>query len=339
MLSITQSHPLSAYRQSIMHKRIAVILAAHGEAETAGFFDNFSMTRHTLAHAGEVMNLPLSLQVMISVAGGLKNMVKFKKKNYRSPQNRITRKQAALLAEKLAGEAEAIHYDVHASFFVTPPFVEQVVEQVRDCDMVLLIPMAPIDNRLMSGRLEILAERYLPPRVPSRPQVISGFWNDPELLNVYLDHLFMHAAPVPGSALVLAFHGTLEKDQRGNEPEFHTGSKEIAMMASALRKAVCNDPRNRYERVEVAYLNHDVGGTWSSPSLQDMLRSLHRESIASIELFSCGYFSDGTETMLNAREHVDESGIRKAAIIPCFNDSEPFADYLAAKVRDAVTGA
>ena len=196
--------------------------------------------------------------------------------------------------------------------------------------------MAPIDNRLMSGNLEILAERHQPMQGRTRPKVISGFWNDADLLDVYIDHLFQHAAPSNGSALVLAFHGTLEKNQKGHEPEFHTGSKEIATMASALQKAVRYDHRNGYERVEVAYLNHDVGGTWSSPSLQEMLENLCKSGIDALELFSCGYFSDGTETMLNAREHVAESGIEKAGFIPCLNESEAFAEYLAAKIRRAI---
>ncbi len=172
-----------------MKQRIAVILAAHGEAETVGFFDNFSMTRHTLAHAGEVMNLPVPLQLMISVAGGVKNMVQFRKKNFRSPQNEITRKQAGLLAEKLARQTGETEFDVHTSFFVTPPFVEKVVEETRHYDLQLLIPMAPIDNRLMSGSLELLAERHRPEAGRKRPKVLTGFWNDPDLLDVYRDHL------------------------------------------------------------------------------------------------------------------------------------------------------
>jgi len=319
-----------------MKKRIAVILAAHGEAETAGFFDNFSMNRHTLAHAGEVMNLPVPLQLMISVAGGIKNMVQFRKKNFRSPQNEITRKQAEVLTKKLARQAGEIQFDVHPSFFVTPPFVNEVVEHTRQYDLQLLVPMAPIDNRLMSGSLEILAKRHQPLQGRTRPKVISGFWNDADLLDVYIDHLFKHTAPSNGSALVLAFHGTLEKNQKGHEPGFHTGSKEIATMASTLQKAVRDDDRNGYERVEVAYLNHDVGGTWSSPSLQEMLENLCKSGIDALELFSCGYFSDGTETMLNAREHVAESGIEKAGFIPCLNESEAFAEYLAAKIRRAI---
>lgn len=318
-------------------QRIAVLLAAHGEAETAGFVDNFSMIRHTLSHAGEVMRLPLALQFMISLVGGVKNSVQFRRTGFRSPQNAITRKQAEMLAEKLNRQRNGVRFDVRPSFFVTPPFVEEVFGETRDYDLQLLVPMSPVDNRLMSGSLQLLAGRSTP--LPGRPcaQVISGFWKDAGLHRVYLDHLFLHGAAEPGSTLVLAFHGTLELDAKGRIPGFHTGAKEMADMAAALRQAVLEDPRNTYGRVEVAYLNHDVGGTWSSPSLQELLGALCRDGVGSVELFNCGYFSDGTETVINAREHVEASCLDHAGFIPCVNDSEAFAEYLADKIGDVVS--
>ena len=67
-----------------MMKRIAVILVAHGEAETDSFIENFSMIRHTLAHAAEVMKLPRPLQLVASLVGGVKNRVTFRAQQYRS---------------------------------------------------------------------------------------------------------------------------------------------------------------------------------------------------------------------------------------------------------------
>jgi len=68
-----------------------------------------------------------------------------------------------------------------------------------------------------------------------------------------------------------------------------------------------------------------------------MLETLRKDNVDALELFSCGYFSDGTETLLNARDHVTDSGIKKAGFIPCLNESEAFADYLSAKVHKALT--
>lgn len=320
-------------------KRIAVILVAHGEAETEGFFENFSMIRHTLAHAGEVMKLPRSLQLLVSLVGGMKNRVTFRAQKYRSPQNRITRQQASQLQEKLNRVVmpQQINFKVYSAFHVTPPFVQDIVEQTSGHDLQLLVSLSPIDNQLTSGNLQRLSDRYSHVNGQRHPVVVHGFWKDDALWKVYLDHLFSREKNVTGSVLVLAFHGTLVKDTRGEVPTFHTGLQEMEEMGSALRNAILVDPRNSYESIEIAYLNHDVGGTWTKPSLGESLKVLSSRGARDVDIFSCGYFSDGTETILYAQKEAAASAVKSIRFFPCINDSEAFADFLAEKVAAIVS--
>ncbi len=321
-----------------MMKRIAVILVAHGEAETDSFFENFSMIRHTLAHAAEVMKLPRPLQLVASLVGGVKNRVTFRAQQDRSPQNRITRHQASLLQEKLNKVMipHQTNIEVYSAFHATPPFVKDIVEQTSGHDLQLLVSMSPIDNRLTSGNLLQLSSQCAPVNGRRCPVVVHGFWKDAELRIVYLDYLFSHEKSGNGSALVLTFHGTLVKDTKGEIPTFHTGLKEMQEMGSTLRHAILMDPRNSYEAVEIAYLNHDVGGTWTQPSLAESLKALSSRGIGDVDIFSCGYFSDGTETILHARKEAAASFVKTIRILPCINDSEAFADFLAKKVAAVV---
>ncbi len=321
-----------------MMKRIAVILVAHGEAETDSFVENFSMIRHTLAHAGEVMKLPRPLQLVASLVGGLKNRVTFRAQQYCSPQNRITRQQATLLQEKLnrVMTQHQTNVEVYSAFLATPPFVKDIVEQTSGHDLQLLVSMSPIDNRLTSGTLLLLSAQCSPVNGQRHPVVVHGFWKDAELRKVYLDHLFPHEKSADGSALVLTFHGTLVKDTKGGIPTFHTGLKEMQEMGSTLLHAILMDPRNSYEAVEIAYLNHDVGGTWTKPSLADSLNALSSRGIRDADIFSCGYFSDGTETILHAQKEAAASSVKTIRFLPCINDSEAFADFLAEKVAAVV---
>ncbi len=320
-----------------MMKKIAVILVAHGEAETESFFENFSMIRHTLAHAGEVMKLPRPLQLVASLAGGMKNKVTFRAQKYRSPQNRITRQQASQLQEKLNRVVmpDQINFEVYSAFHATPPFVKDIVEQMSGHDLQLLVSMSPIDNRLTSGNLQRLSARCLPINGQRCPVVVHGFWKDAGLRQVYLDHVFSYGK-TNGSALVLAFHGTLVKDTKGDVPMFHTGLKEMQEMGSTLRNAILIDPRNGYDRIEIAYLNHDVGGTWTKPSLAESLKALSSKGARDVDIFSCGYFSDGTETILYAQKEAAASSVKSIRFLPCINDSEAFADFLAEKVATVV---
>ena len=321
-----------------MMKRIAVILVAHGEAETDSFFENFSMIRHTLAHAGEVMKLPRPLQLMASLVGGVKNKVTFRAQQYCSPQNRITRQQASLLQEKLnkVMTPNQSCIEVYSAFHATPPFVKDIVEQTSVYDLQLLISMSPVDSRLTSGNLQQLAAQCSTVNGQRPPVVVHGFWKNAELLKVYLDHLFSHAKTTDESALVLTFHGTLVKDTKGGLPMFHTGLQEMQEMGSTLRHTVLIDPRNSYNAVEIAYLNHDVGGTWTKPSLAEALNTLSSRGIRKADIFSCGYFSDGTETILHAQKEAASSSVNMIRFLPCINDSEAFADFLAEKVAEVV---
>ena len=321
-----------------MMKRIAVILVAHGEAETESFFENFSMIRHTLAHAGEVMKLPRALQLVASLAGGIKNNVTFRAQQYRSPQNMITRQQASQLQEKLNRVVmpHQINFEVYSAFHVTPPFVQDIVQQTSGHDLQLLISMSPIDNQLTSGNLQRLSARCSQVNRQQCPVVVHGFWKDAALRKVYLDHVFYHGRAVNGSVLVLAFHGTLVKDTKGEVPMFHTGLEEMQAMGNALRNALLIDPRNGYDCIEIAYLNHDVGGTWTKPSLADSLKALSSRGARDVDIFSCGYFSDGTETILYAQKEAAASSVRSIRFFPCINDSEAFADFLAEKVAAVV---
>ena len=117
---------------------------------------------------------------------------------------------------------------------------------------------------------------------------------------------------------------------------FHTGLKEMQEMGSTLRNAILIDPRNAYNNIEIAYLNHDVGGTWTKPSLAEALNALSSRGIRDVDIFSCGYFSDGTETILHAQKEAAASSVKTIRFLPCINDSEAFADFLAKKVAAVV---
>ncbi len=326
-----------------MTKKIAVILVAHGEAETTGFLDNFSMTRHTLAHASEVMSIPGPLQLFISVVSGLKNSSRFRKINYVSPQNELTRKQAVAVDRKLMQHPEKgdLVFEVFPAFSVTPPFLEEVIGNTRSYDVQIMLYMAPVENSLNCGSIcGYLKDNYTGNELAA-VKVISRFREDEKLLHVYRDHIFQHAGlcrdgDTARSALVLAFHGTLVADARGNAPSFHTGLEETIAFGESLRKSIGSDARNAFGDIHVAFLNHDVGGEWTSPSLEETLDRLKKENTEHVALFSAGFFSDGNETLLNAKEALLESGIDVTFYIPCMNDQDAFVGYLSDRIVAAV---
>jgi len=311
--------------------KVAVILVAHGEAETAGFIENYSMIRHTLAQASEVMVLSRSLQLMVSVVGALKNSLSFRFSGYRSPQNEITRRQASLLQLCLtaSSDEEKIDYTVFPAFHATPPFVSDLLDATQGHDFQVLVSMSPVDSRMTSGSLQLLASRGCRDADKPDPLVVDRFWQDDTLRSLYCDHIFRHGRNERGTVLLLAFHGTLVKDVRGMEPDFHAGRTEIEHMGRSLCDAILGDSRNLYDRVEVTHLNHTMGGTWTEPSLPCSLGELHFLDVNQTDVFCCGYFSDGTETLLYARKDAENCPV-DVLFLPASTTTGPSQSFLRA---------
>ncbi len=321
-------------------KKIAIILAAHGEAETPGFMENYRVTRQTLAHASLVMPIPGTLQRVIAISSSLKK--RFRRDAEGSPHNRVTREQVGALQrylnESLA--AEQFDFGVYAAFAASPPYVERIIDRTRSSDAQVIVSMAPIDNTMSCGMLCSYLASSRTQNELGNVRVLSRFWSDERLYPVYCDHLFEKSGLFASERneeriLLLLFHGTLVADEKGEPPRFRTGQEESMMFAQRLRHEILKDSRNPYGRVMTAFLNHNVGGEWTKPSFEEIALQLRAESSASVALFGCGYFADGNETIRRSEELVQSRSVREATTIPCLNSAPAFTAYLASKVIDA----
>lgn len=327
-------------------KKIAVILAAHGEAETTRFMENYRVTSRTLAHVSRFMPMPTPLQKAIALSSSMKKLLRARTDPQCSPQNRITREQAEALQLHLdaLSSDKQFSFEVHAAFSASPPYVEQIIEQTRACDGQVIISMAPVDTSISCGQLCSYLACSRKPDELGNVRVLGRFWDDERLHAICRDHLFEHTSGkscMPSvlrdnkQILLLLFHGTLVSDVKGDVPLFRTGLDETTSLAERLRLAVLSDSRNSYDSVMAVYLNHDVGGTWTKPSFSEICTMLRQESGCTVDLFGCGYFSDGNETIRRADELRLSTSIAETAIIPCLNSSPSFIAYLSARVTRA----
>jgi ferrochelatase len=323
--------------------RIAVILAAHGEAETTRFLENYRVNMHTLGHASRVMPIPLPLQRLISVTSSFRKRVRSLTNSLASPHNSLTREQADALGRRLGvlSVQSRFSFDVHAAFSASEPSLESVLEKTREYDAEVIVSMSPIDSTLSCGLICGHLASTRSPRELCRVRVLSRFWDDGGLYPVFIDHLLENAAArhvrkEDGRVLMLMYHGTLVSDAKGGEPVFRTGLDGTMTFSRRLSKMIGEHPANPYAKIMTAFLNHDVGGIWTSPSFEDVCRQLSRDACAGADLFACGYFVDGNETIHRASELSRSSPLRDVSTIPCLNASPAFTEYLATKVLAAV---
>lgn len=313
-------------------ERIRIILAAHGEAETAGLAENFRVGWHTLAHAAGVMRLPAPLRLAICASGALRKRLKG---GPGSAHNALTRQQAQALQQVLSDD-NVVRYEVQPAFASAPPYLEDEVTTVAAADRQIVLSMIPTDSRLSCG-LSCHAMLAAGAAVRERTTVLARLWDAPELTKIHCAHI---AAEFParrsgGSCcLVLVLHGTVVRDKQGREPDFHTGVTEKAAYAEALRTALLAMPGQAWDRVEIAYLNHGVGGQWSSPTLPELLVQLGSAGVHSVVAYACEHLVDGSETV-QLPQLLAAGPVAETHQIPCLNASPGFIDFLASRVRAA----
>jgi len=314
-------------------QRVRVVLVAHGEAKRAGWLENFRVSWRTLAHAAEVMRLPAPLRLMICTLGALRKRLRG---GPGSPHNENTRRQASALQQALDRES-GVRYQVDAAFASAPPYLEDQIAIPDGVDRQIMVSMIPTDSRLSCG----LICRSLLASAPSNHQrtiVSARFWADHELTDTHLAHIAAHFPPITSDrscCLILVLHGTIERDEHGREPGFHTGSKEKAAYGDALRSALLAVPDRRWDRVEIAYLNHGVGGQWSSPTLPELLARLATEGVQSAVAYPCEHLVEGSETVSLPKSLAD-GPVGETHCLPCLNDSAQFIEFLASRVRTAL---
>lgn len=320
---------------SAVANKIAVVLAAHGEAETAGFAENYRVSLHTLRRASEIIPVPLPLRHFISLSSSVRKKIGSQASG--SPQNRLTRAQARALQERLDGLCSGVTFEVIAAFSASEPYIEEVLEQTRGYDGRIVVPMAPVDNAMSCGFLCSYLSKNCSPGELSRTRVIGRLWRDDALLRACLDHLLGGGRAQPSgskkhNALMLLFHGTLVKDRNGESPSFHNGHAETAEYARRLAALVEADLRNPWGEVMTAFLNHDVGGEWSQPSFEAACEKLRGKGFGHVSLFAAGYFSDGNETLHRETALSAIAPGLRVESISCLNDSPLLVSFLADRV-------
>ena len=318
---------------------LEVILAAHGEAETAGFFENFRVGQRTLAHSAQVMHLPAPLRWLICTLGALRKRFGRAKG---SPHNAWTRAQAAALEDKLAQRLGQT-VTVRAAFASAEPSVERLLKQPPAAGRRIVVSMSPSDSRLSCGLLCHALQLGEP--TGRSTLVIARLWADPAFVALNAAHVRSacrneqvkaESSGKGQTALMLVLHGTLVKDQHGKAPQFHAGEAEKTQFAEVLQAALTGRAGDCWGSVLPAYLNHDVAGTWSQPTVSAALETLADQDVERVWVFPCDFPVEGGEILGGLSQALNNGPISDIRLIPCLNDDAAFIDYLAERVQRAL---
>lgn len=322
-------------------KKIAVLLATYGEVEKATFtnlYPNSSRILHYIT--SRIANLPKPLQVFIATMRSLKRKSYWGKLGYRSKLNEVTRRQAKALEAMLNQSQNGSSYDVREAYYFVPPYFEKVMEEVKEYDAIITIPMIPIESEFACGIACYIAVNDFKSFAFQKVRVLKHLWNDEELMQICANHIF-ETINSKGYAigqkvgLVLTAHGTLVKDSNGNAPKINTGYNETLDFFDKLKSIIERDPRNQFVSIKLGAMNHQFGGEWMPETLAKALGEFKQEGTTEIVMFPFGFFADNSEADLEGVEEAIKEGF-KVVYVSCLNDSPPFMKWLKNRIEKSI---
>ena len=315
-----------------------VLLVTYGEPPTPSFVEHLVYSwRILLGLTRMVADIPLVLLPLIALARGLSRNRTWTTERYGSPLEAITEAQARRLAETLCRLAPATDWRVHVAYEFRDPLIPAALKRIPDDASVDVMPMYVADSAFTHEISRTTLRKRRDGRVGSgsRARVLPALPEE-TMAEVSVAHLKRQLATLgiePGRewALVLATHGTLLEPKRPIE----TGRLATERVCRLIAERVSNE----FGFVTHGWLNHDRGGRWTEPAMDEALRDVAARGFTRIAYFPCGFLADNAESQLEGRIFLRERPEFEAFHVACLNDASELIEALARQVIGASASA
>jgi protoheme ferro-lyase len=294
------------------------VLVTYGEPPLPAFVDQLVYSwRILLGLTRTVAPIPLPLVPVIAVARARGRTALWKARNYRSPLENITTRQAHVLSDALS-VAGGGGWRVHVAYEFRRPTLTHVLDGLSAGEPVVVVPMYAADSAF-THELSRGVVSALPANGASHRDIrVLGALDVDALADVSADHVLAHTAEAGWRggevALVLAAHGTLLKPRA----PIKTG----LAATSALCDAIGARLTSHFGVVVNGWLNHTRGGRWTEPSIDAALARAAASGCTRVVYYPYGFLADNAESELEGRMALEglPNGV-EARHLPCLNES------------------
>lgn len=307
-----------------------VVLLTYGEPPTPDFGRQFAYSWRILFDLTRlVAPIPSFAVPAIALRRASQRVGMWQAEDYGSPIESITRAQARGLGRALTKRDPDTSWQVHVAYEFRRPLLEGVLRSLPSGESVAVVPMYLTDSEftheLSRRKLEArsasgLAATVVPALDPGVLAALSARHVENELIcrRVTVDRDW---------ALVLAAHGTLVRPPR----PMNTGLEATIQVAQGIAHRL----QGRFGRVVWGWLNHVMGGEWTSPAADQAVRQLAEEGFRRIVYFPYGFVADNAESQLEGRILLRaEPRLTSVVHLPCLNEAPAYLDALAGAVLD-----
>ena len=307
-----------------------VVLLTYGEPPHADFRSQLDYSRRILDGLTRlVAPIPAWLVPVLALRRALLRTATWRGERYGSPIEWLTEEQAHELALRLAARAPGREFRVHVAYEFRDPSLPDVLARVGAGALVVPMYLAESEfthdlARRALARLngEGRGARVLPALDPAVLAGLSAAHVERELARRGI-------AAGPDWALVLAAHGTLVDPPR----PMNTGREATAAVAHGIAERLAG----RFGAIVPAWLNHAMGGTWTSPAADAAVRALADRGFRRLVYFPYGFVADNAESQLEGRILLRaERRLDEVVHLPCLNADPAWLDALAGAIVGAV---
>ena len=330
----------------VKRRKYAVVVTTYGEVEKLTVRNLWPSSRRILkVVTRQIVKIPTAMIYFIADYRSTKHYINWKLNRYRSGLLAINRSQKNRLAGFIAESgspflAEADATVIDAYYFV-PPYLDDMLQELQlEYDGVVVVPMIPVESSFSCGiACQMVIDVYSDSAF-AKVKVLSKLWKDDRLHRLYCDYLFGQISEAVRHekrgkiGLILAIHGTLVKDRRGNPPKVFTGLEETLAFFEVMKRKIMDDPRNIFSDVRQGCMNHSTGGEWTSDTIEKALEEFKREGYEGVVMFPYGFFADNSETEYDACNKLVTAGFPLFQYVRCINDFPAFGHWLAERVLD-----
>jgi protoheme ferro-lyase len=309
-----------------------VVLLTYGEPPTPAFFPQLKYSwRILLGLTRAVAPIPPALIPMIALARARLRWSLWTQERYRSPLEPLTHEQADRLAVLLAERDPATNWRVHVAYEFRDPLLLTALASLPNDEPVDVVPMYVADSAFTHQLARDTIARWAARTAArSAPVRVRPALDEAPLIEAAAAHVRreIEARGIggPGWALVLAAHGTLLEPPRPMETG-RVGTERIAAGIAAKLG-------NRFDRIQLGWLNHVYGGRWTEPAADVALRDLAASGVRKVVYFPFGFLADNAESQLEGRIALRAVPEIEAVHLLCVNA----APELLQAIADQLTG-
>ena len=312
-----------------MSGRRHVVLLTYGEPPAARFGLQFTYSWRILFGLTRIIApIPPLVVPMIALQRARLRVAQWRAEAYSSPIEATTLAQRDVVAAALARLDPGTDWRAHVAYEFRRPVFEGVVAALPAGEPVHVLPMYLADSAFTHGLTAVKLARIKGSR---DVRVVPAF--DAETLaalsaaHVESELAARGFATGPDTALLLAAHGTLVDPPK----PIATGRLETTAVAEGIARRLAP----RFGRVLWGWLNHTMGGEWTSPPADEAFRMLLADGYKRIVYFPYGFLADNAESQLEGRIVLKTAPAGVTTIhLPCLNASPALAEALARATLD-----